>query len=303
MRVSSLPALDLPIPLAAGRAWRVCRLVAVLLPPAGLLLWAAAAQPAAPPAPEASSAQGTADVELAIRAHRAILKDGTLAAVNLGVSVHDGVATVWGPVTSAEQARQLLEKVRRVPGIRDVRSELSIVPRDGDAPAAPTPVPAGGPLPSEPAAVSKLPLSPGALTGRPSDNESAPAVTSVSLLPPTAAAGPSADTSRPPPASLGMPVPLPPGTPAASPGAAHSDATHAARAAPPDLPAALDGLRRGDERFRGIQWHVREGIVTLGGTVCRGEDLMAFAQAVSRLPGVERVVLGQARVDPLAGGR
>jgi hypothetical protein len=43
---------------------------------------------------------------------------------------------------------------------------------------------------------------------------------------------------------------------------------------------------------------VRGGVVTVGGAVRRGEDLMAFARAVSHLPGVERVLLGPVQVDP-----
>jgi osmotically-inducible protein OsmY len=303
MRVVYQQAVDLPLPLAAaGRAWLAGRLVAALLPPAGLLLGVAVARPAAPPAPEAAS-RGTSDVELAIRAHQAILKDEALASVNIGVRVRDGVATVWGPVPSVEVARQILEKVHRVSGVREVRSELAIVPHDGNLPDDAAPAPSSRPQSSEPAAVSKLPLPAGALTGRQSGDEPAPAVTSVSLLPPTTALAPAADTSRPPPASLGRPVPLPPGSSTARPGAAPTQATAADRAASPDLSAALDALRRGDARFQGIQWQVRDRVVTLGCSASRGEDLMAFANAVSRVPGVERVILGQVHVDPLAAGR
>jgi hypothetical protein len=268
---------------AARRTWRVGWLAAALLPSSAVLLWAAAARPAMPPAPEAAPTQDTAETELAICVRRALVQEETLASINIGVTVHGGAVTLWGPIPSAELARQAVAKARQVAGVREVRSELSIVPRDGDVPDQPSP--------PEVAAADKLPLPPGALTGRPSEAAPAPAVTSVSLLPPIIASEPAADPGRPPPASLGHPVPLPPSTPNPPP------------AAPADLPSALDALRRGEERFGRIQWEVRDRVVTLRGTVCRGEDVMAFAQAVARVPGVERVIVGPVRVDPLAGSR
>ncbi len=281
--MGAMPRLVIDVLAAVRRACCACWVAAALLPLSALLLWAAAARPAVPPAPAAAHAQSTAETELAICVRRAILQNETLASINIGVTVHGGVAVLWGPIPSSELARQALDKARQVPGVRDVRSELAIVPRDGDM--------ADRPLPPESAAADKLPLPPGALTGRPSEPAPAPAVTSVSLLPPIAASESAADTSRPPPASLGRPVPL------------LSSKPTAPAAAPADLSAAIEALRRGDERFGRIHWEVRDRTVIVGGTVCRGEDLMAFAQAVARVPGVERVIVEQVRVDPLAGSR
>ena len=41
------------------------------------------------------------------------------------------------------------------------------------------------------------------------------------------------------------------------------------------------------------------GVVRLHGAVVRGEDVFALAQAIGRLPGVERVVVDGVRIDPL----
>jgi hypothetical protein len=62
----------------------------------------------------------------------------------------------------------------------------------------------------------------------------------------------------------------------------------------------MDGLRRSDKRYAPIQWEVRGRAVTLHGAAARSEDLMAFAQAVARLPGVERVILGPSQTNPPA---
>jgi len=43
---------------------------------------------------------------------------------------------------------------------------------------------------------------------------------------------------------------------------------------------------------------IRGGVVTLSGPASSGEDLMAFAQAVGRLPGVERILLETTRTTP-----
>jgi hypothetical protein len=65
----------------------------------------------------------------------------------------------------------------------------------------------------------------------------------------------------------------------------------AAAAPSPALSAAIERLRQDDPRFRGIQAEVRGGLVLVRGGDTPGEHVMAFAQAVTRLPGVERVVV------------
>ena len=50
-------------------------------------------------------------------------------------------------------------------------------------------------------------------------------------------------------------------------------------------------LRQGDERFRSIASELKDGAVLLRAGIAYGEHIMAFAQAISQLPGVERVVV------------
>jgi hypothetical protein len=63
--------------------------------------------------------------------------------------------------------------------------------------------------------------------------------------------------------------------------------------APPrteSLSARLELLHRGDKRFGALRIELRENTVTVSGPAERGADLMAFASAIARLPGVERVI-------------
>jgi hypothetical protein len=173
-------------------------------------------------------------------------------------------------------------------GVTAVRNELLVVPNGeagADAPAEPPTVPEGPPAAA------------GALTGRAGTagrRSAQPAATpgpleSAVTLGPPVAGPPSAPAQPRPPAELGRPVALPNDQ---RPATALGDRSPAA-----DPSAAVEQLRQTDERFRRLRPEVRDSVVTVRGAVRRGEDLMAFAQAVSRLPGVERVVLTAVQVD------
>lgn len=165
----------------------------------------------------------TSDARITLNARRALFTDPELAACNLGVSVRGGVATLLGVVPTAELARRAAECVRRIDGVRDVQSDLSVV--------------------------------------HPAEDPSRP-------------------RSRPPAASLtAAPQPEP-------------------REQPPSGEAivlAVERLRRLDKRYQGLRAELHGRVVVLRGDVVRGEDAMDLARAVSRLEGVERVVLQQIR--------
>ena len=63
----------------------------------------------------------------------------------------------------------------------------------------------------------------------------------------------------------------------------------------PPLVEALEQLRRSSERFRPIRIEVQGGVVRLWGNAARGEDVFTFAQRISHLPGVERVIVERSR--------
>ena len=66
------------------------------------------------------------DCVLTARARQVLLQDNVLAPLNLGVSVRSGVATLWGQVPTVGLGRRAEDKTRKVPGIREVHSELRI---------------------------------------------------------------------------------------------------------------------------------------------------------------------------------
>ena len=63
----------------------------------------------------------------------------------------------------------------------------------------------------------------------------------------------------------------------------------------PPLLETLEQLRRSSERFRPIRIEVQGRVVRLWGNVARGEDVFNFAQRISHLPGVERVIVERSR--------
>lgn len=98
-----------------------------------LLIWVACVgQPA--------WADARRDGRLTLLARQTLFADADLAVCNLGVSVQDGVATLIGSVSSPELATRAVDRVRRVAGLREVRSELRVVVQGDLAPrSAPTP--------------------------------------------------------------------------------------------------------------------------------------------------------------------
>jgi hypothetical protein len=197
------------------------------------------------------------DLELTVHARRALHTDARLGPLHLGVSVRDGVATLWGPVPAVEDARRAAKVLEAVAGIAAVRSELRLEKgRPNDLLALPLPVDP----PTRTATASPDPVSGslGTLTRR-NPARFAPAA------------------EAPPPAvALGAPVAAPAPAPAA---------------ASPSPSEAVEALRQSERRFRRIRAEVRDGTVWVYPGDTPRQDVMAFYQVLSRIPGVERVVI------------
>jgi hypothetical protein len=64
------------------------------------------------------------------------------------------------------------------------------------------------------------------------------------------------------------------------------------RAPPPEgLENAVEQVRRGSDRFRPVSWRLVGNVVILQQGGGQAEDVMAFARAISRLPGLTRIVI------------
>ncbi len=212
------------------------------------------------------------DCRLTLKARQAFQQDAALARLALGITIQSGSAVIWGTAPSAETIRRAEERLRTVPGITRVRSEVQVLaPTDPLAefltrPPAPTPV--------SPPMLSSAFQGPATLTSRWADG-------AVEL--PFDAPLPKAEAPR---VTLMAPQLLP-GTP--------TNPRTASKPPAESLPAQVEQLQRSDPRFRGIQVEVTGGVVRLRGTVARAEDGMELAAKISRLPGVERVSLREVR--------
>lgn len=204
------------------------------------------------------SAESTLDTRLTLRVRQALLKDPAVGQLNLGVTVRSSTAILWGDVTDGNQARRAEELARQVTGILAVQNELRITPPDDPVRDFVQHNRLPGPtLPR----VSMLQRPAGMLTSQPELRASTPASEQgVTLLPPLALTAPPAATAR-----------------------------------LDDLSSSVEKLTASDPRFRGLRPEIEGGIVRLRGSAGRWEDVMELAQILSRVGGVERVILQDVR--------
>ncbi len=211
------------------------------------------------PARPTTATAADPDWLLAVSARRALQQDPVLGSLNLGVTVYRRTATVWGIVPNREAARRTEKLLRQVRGVAGVHSELRVLP-PGDPlrkilnpPGLPRPVPPLFDLP---------PRRPGALTVRIHDAaEVSPAWPQV-ITP--AMVVPVAPTATP--------------EPAAAPGST-------------GLENELARLQQEDVGFRAVRVEVHGGLVRLTAPPRQAADAMRLATVVSRLPGVQRVIV------------
>lgn len=217
------------------------------------------------------------DGRLTVYARRALAEDESLASLNLGVSVRNHVATIWGPVPSAELGQRALDNLRRVPGLAQVVNQLVI-----DKPGDPL-LEFLRPATSPPAAPQRPPPKEERGTERRS-HLNVPPCRRHAAAGPCPASGAAKSATAPESTTLFMPlIPLPIRAPAASSGAT-------------GCADAVEKLRRADDRYRRIRIEVVGGAVHLRGLADCREDVFALARAVSHVPGVERVLVAEVRV-------
>lgn len=227
-------------------------------------------------------------------ARQALDGDAQLGALNLGVSVRDEVATVWGTVPSSAIADRAVNCLRRVPGVARVDNQLTVE------------------CPTDPLVdflkLPPRPLTPKPLPGMRVQEPVEPRSTRTSHGPvpvwhPAAPVPPAPEpklTSRPEPtaavAAVTMPViPLPVLRPAPVP---LREEAVPVKAEQRDLSRVIADLQNPYEHLRGVKPEVRGGVVHLRGTVGSWQELQTFARAISQLPGVDRVVLSGLRDAP-----
>lgn len=243
------------------------------------------------------------DLTAAIRIRTALDQDEQLRPLklNLRVKITRGLVEVSGPVPSEEARRQVVRVVEQVHGVLKVRSnQLYVVkarkddkmlslPLEGEQPTqtrSASPDPVSGTLGT---LTGRDPLTPVPTNPKPVVRPTSPQRTSVPVR-----------VSTVPSASRGVTLLAPEAvtTPARAPEPARLTTNPRAPARTETLAAAIDRLRQGDEHFRTIRTEVRGTLVQVFAGDNAGEHVMAFAQAITRLAGVERVVVQDASSPP-----
>jgi len=201
-----------------------------------------------------------ADTAITLAARKALHEDAQLAPLNLGVSVRGGVARLWGLAPTAARARLAEERIRSVPGVREVRSDLHVLAND-DFPARDR---------SRPVLVDS--------------DAPAPIVVDspVPMLPPP---------REKPELALRPPDPF-----EVIPDALVHPAAERLVAMKPDPSEQIGKLWRSDKRYAAVEFEVHKGIVRLSGKFESWNDLWPFADAVANVPGVDRVVIAKVTV-------
>ncbi len=88
-----------------------------------------------------TDARATADSKVVQRIRSDALRDIGLSTKDIDVSVEDGVATLRGSVSTSRLADDLIDRVRRVPGVEDVAAMIHVAPGEESADDEETPTP------------------------------------------------------------------------------------------------------------------------------------------------------------------
>jgi BON domain len=234
------------------------------------------------------------DCRLSLLARQELYKDDRLGDLPLGATVRGDVAFVWGTVPSAELARLAEERIRKVRGVDRVQNEVlidtSLKPAHSAAGIASAPV--------EVPQITQGTLTDGgrtSITARLVDQspdkfrDSIPSGTlksagaPVVILPPISLSSARETPPTTPGASLMLPTPVPREV--------------------AGLAGSVEELRSQHPTLRSLHIEVHGRIVRLSGAASNWEDVLSLAQGISRVPGVERVILESIRTSgphPLA---
>lgn len=190
-------------------------------------------------------------------ARRALQKDEQFASLNLGVSVNNKVATVWGTIPSVETFHRAEEILKKLGGIAAVINECRIVPND--------------PFPQAVADALKKqrgPIEDPNTSAKPVANQTARVVAKPAVeIPPVPL-----DPHVKPPATLLSPPTL-------------------------DLVAPSGGndwdwILASDKRFKDLRVDVNGGVFRIQGSVVRMKDAWDLAEKLNSLASVRQVIMG-----------
>jgi hypothetical protein len=235
-----------------------------------------------------------------LQVRKAFAQDKELAALNLGVTVENRIATLWGPAPSTELLNKAVKVARAVPDILEVRCYMFVVDAGWPEPKT-LPDPAGAvkppvaPTPGLPLSknsggpwIAAEPPAPGKTTmNEKTQNPWQPAITEKhdSFKPmPVQPTGHGEDQ-----ALFVLPAIAVPAAPANG-------------NTPSSVPFVLTlkdrvlQLKGNDPRYQYLDILVEENRVYLNGLVYQWGDLQQLTKAIAQTPGVQNVIVGQVQI-------
>jgi hypothetical protein len=259
------------------------------------------------------------DLQLTLRIRKSLSQDDNLAQCAVGVAVHDRIAKLWGSVPSDNISRRVEDRVREVLGVGAVHNDLHVM-----APFDSGPIPGTDSLararsdwleknrgtPAKHSGEAEPGKQQLALVWRPAATDFPHPPAAARREPPpvtilgnkvasssqaaNSAAAPSPEVQAPrdmvritPALSLAVPE-----TPS---GRVTTVLSSSLRPLPPDnLTSCIETLRRDQPRYRAISYRVLEGTVFVASALADPSATYEFAQAISRLPGVKKVIIENA---------
>lgn len=247
---------------------------------AGLLWWLCLAgaragdEGAGPPLSLARETNNGKDLAATIRVRKALESDTELRPlkINLHVKMTKGIAQLSGAVPSAAARKRVVRVVEQVPGVLRVEGGgLYLAQPRTSAPSLTQPIAPDPPTRTLSASPHSSSAARGRLTGR-----EPPGMGTQSRSPVHGEI-----TQSRSPRSQRVTLLAPEGI-----------APRANAPAPAEsITAAIDRLRREDARFRQVRTELHGSSVHILSGKASGEQVMAFAQVIARLPGVERVII------------
>jgi hypothetical protein len=217
------------------------------------------------------------DLQHEVIACKALHDDQVLTQLHLIVKVRNRVATVAGTVPTREFAQRAVDCLKKLPDLVEVRDAMRVDKEDGVT-LAPLPIRKDRVIHSS-GTLAKLPA-------EAKKKETAPA---TAVWKPVPADKPLENIAQLPAISAIGPVPHPKGLLTKQP------------PEPPDAAAIISAVKNlmvRDERFRGLRFEVKQNSVYLSGVVLRWADMHELSRAITRIPGVDAVVLQDVRDEP-----
>jgi hypothetical protein len=280
--------------------------------------WGADEQPTWSAAARQIQNYALTDLELTLRLRTALEQDDKLVDQNVGASVKDRVATLWGSVGSSQLSRHAAEVAQKTLGVMSVINQLRINrPAESSLPrSAATYNPLTEPM------LSEAPRAQAAVVHRADERA---LITGQGLFwkpvgvpaaPPkiadytTSGADPSFGQPAP---RAGEPVWRPGTTPPGPDPVGAPPAVSSTQAPPPaiarlaapdkpaenqnDLRARVEALRLGDSRYLGLRAEVRGETVQISGHAEAWTQVFELCRRVAWLPGVKRIVVEAIHIE------